>query len=109
MKRLIEEELPIARVNAEAAREKALRHGNISTMHLWWARRTLAQSRAIVAGTLIADPGDEADREELLACLASAARFEASNDETYLGPLRSAVLRSNGGHAPKVLDCFAGG
>ncbi len=109
MKRLIEQELPIARVNAESAREKSLRHGNISTMHLWWARRTLAQSRAIVAGTMIADPEREGEREELLACLASVARFEASNDDSYLGPLRSAIRRSNGGEPPKVLDCVAGG
>lgn len=109
MKRLIEEELPLAQVNAESAREKSLRHGNISTMHLWWARRTLAQSRAIVAGTLIADPQDDARREELMSCVAAAARFEASNDDAVLEPLRGAIIGSHGGRVPKVLDCFAGG
>lgn len=109
MRRLIEEQLPIAQVNAESAREKSLRHGNISTMHLWWARRTLAQSRAIVAGTLIADPGNDRDREELSDDIAAAARFEASSDADALAPLRAAINRSNDGRPPRVLDCFAGG
>jgi len=109
MRRLIEEQLPIAQVNAESAREKSLRHGNISTMHLWWARRTLAQSRAIVAGTLIADPGTEHDREELSEQIATATRFEASSNAELLGPLRAAISRDNAGRRPRVLDCFAGG
>ena len=65
-RRLIEEELPLKEVNAESAREKSLRHGNISTMHLWWARRPLAMSRAVVFGTLLPDPGDDAERKEIL-------------------------------------------
>ena len=65
-RRLIEEELPLKEVNAESAREKSLRHGNISTMHLWWARRPLAMSRAIVLGTLLPDPADDAERKEIL-------------------------------------------
>ena len=69
-RRLIEEELPLKEVNAESAREKSLRHGHISTMHLWWARRPLAMSRAVVFGTLLPDPGDEAKRKEILKLLA---------------------------------------
>ena len=65
-RRLIEEELPLKDVNAASAREKSLRHGNISTMHLWWARRPLAMSRAVVFGTLLPDPGDDAERKEIL-------------------------------------------
>ena len=63
IRRLIEEELPLKAANAQSAREKSLRHGNISTMHLWWARRPLAMSRAVVFGTLLPDPGDEAAAE----------------------------------------------
>ena len=69
-RRLIEEELPLKEVNAESAREKSLRHGHISTMHLWWARRPLAMSRAVVFGTLLPDPGDDAKRKEILELLA---------------------------------------
>ena len=72
-RRLIEEELPLKEVNAESAREKSLRHGNISTMHLWWARRPLAMSRAVVFGTLLPDPGDDAKRKEILDLIARAA------------------------------------
>jgi adenine-specific DNA methylase len=61
-RRLIEEELPLERVNAASAREKSLRRGHISTMHLWWARRPLAMSRAVVFGTLMPDPGDAGTR-----------------------------------------------
>jgi putative DNA methylase len=66
-RRLIEEKLPLKEVNAESAREKSLRHGHISTMHLWWARRPLAMSRAVVFGTLLPDPGDKAKRKEILS------------------------------------------
>ena len=57
-------------------REKSLRHGHISTMHLWWARRPLAMSRAVVFGTLLPDPGDKAKRKEILDLIARAAPFE---------------------------------
>jgi putative DNA methylase len=66
VRRLIEEELPLKAVNAESGREKLLRYGHISTMHLWWARRPLAMSRAVVFGTLLPDPEDDAKRKEIL-------------------------------------------
>jgi putative DNA methylase len=109
MRRLIEEQLPIAQINAQSTRDKSLRHGHISTMHLWWARRPLAQSRAIVAGTLIADPDNDRDREEICDQIAAAVGFGASSDADALAPLRSAIESSNGERPPRVLDCFAGG
>src|SRR5512145_2376370 len=54
--RLIEVALPIREISAESVRDKSLRHGHISTLHLWWARRPLAASRAIVFASLIPDP-----------------------------------------------------
>jgi putative DNA methylase len=57
-KRLIEVDLPIRRISEHARREKSIRHGNISTLHLWWARRPLAACRAIVLASLWPDPGD---------------------------------------------------
>lgn len=59
MKRLIEVALPIKEISAESVRDKSLRHGHISTLHLWWARRPLAASRAIVFSSLVPDPEDE--------------------------------------------------
>src|ERR1700681_5113565 len=74
-RRLIEEELPLEAVNAASAREKSLRHGNISTMHLWWARRPLAMSRAVVLGTLLPDVGDDGHRQRILKHIAAASEF----------------------------------
>ena len=57
-KRLIEVDLPIKRISAHARREKSIRHGHISTLHIWWARRPLAACRAVVCASLWPDPGD---------------------------------------------------
>jgi adenine-specific DNA methylase len=57
-KRLIEIDLPIARISAHARREKSIRHGHISTLHIWWARRPLAACRAVICGALWPDPAD---------------------------------------------------
>jgi putative DNA methylase len=107
-RRLIEEKLPLSEINAASKREKSLRHGHISTLHTWWARRPLAMSRAVVYGTLLPDPGDE-ERPKVLEELAVAATFEASIDEQLLEPLRRRLLDAYDGQPPKVLDCFAGG
>src|SRR6267142_911700 len=57
-RRLIEVDLPIARISAHARREKSIRHGHISTLHIWWARRPLAACRAVICAALWPDPGD---------------------------------------------------
>lgn len=57
-KRLIEVDLPIARISAHARREKSIRHGHISTLHIWWARRPLAACRAVILAALWPDPVD---------------------------------------------------
>ena len=53
-KRLIEVDLPIKRISAHARREKSIRHGHISTLHIWWARRPLAACRAVICAALVA-------------------------------------------------------
>ncbi|MBU0496059.1 MAG: DUF1156 domain-containing protein [Chloroflexi bacterium] len=58
-KRLIEVDLPIKRISAHARREKSIRHGHISTLHIWWARRPLAACRAVLCAALWPDPADE--------------------------------------------------
>src|SRR5213595_846972 len=57
-RRLIEVDLPIRRISAHARREKSIRHGHISTLHIWWARRPLAACRAVLCATLWPDPAD---------------------------------------------------
>ena len=58
LKRLIEVALPLKEVSEQSAREKSIRHGHISTLHIWWARRPLAACRAVVFAALIPDPDD---------------------------------------------------
>src|SRR5947208_16484135 len=57
-KRLIEVDLPIKRISEHARREKSIRHGHISTLHIWWARRPLAACRAVICAALWPDPAD---------------------------------------------------
>src|SRR5882757_5245004 len=57
-KRLIEVDLPIKRISAHARREKSIRHGHISTLHIWWARRPLASCPAVICAALWPDPAD---------------------------------------------------
>ena len=74
-KRLIEVDLPIRKISEHARREKSIRHGHISTLHLWWARRPLAACRAVALAALLPDPADEAwpkaFRDEAAAALSS--------------------------------------
>lgn len=67
--RLIEVALPIREISAESVRDKSLRHGHISTLHLWWARRPLAACRAIVFASLVPDPDDPACPPEFRAAV----------------------------------------
>src|SRR5256712_3759505 len=57
-KRLIEVDLPIKRISVHSRREKSIRHGHISTLHIWWARRPLAACRAVICAALWPDPAD---------------------------------------------------
>src|SRR6201992_939761 len=57
-KRLLDVDLPSKRISAHARREKSIRHGHISTLHIWWARRPLAACRAVICAALWADPAD---------------------------------------------------
>src|SRR5712691_6178996 len=73
-KRLIEVDLPIRRISTHARREKSVRHGHISTLHIWWARRPLAACRAVVLAALLPDPADAACPDGFRAAAARALR-----------------------------------
>jgi putative DNA methylase len=66
-KKLIEVALPLEEINEASAREKSIRHGHPSTLHLWWARRPLATCRAVIFASIIDDPGEEGVPPELLS------------------------------------------
>jgi len=106
--RLIEDELPLAAINAESGRDKSLRHGHVCTLHLWWASRPLPMSRAIVYGSLVSSPADQADRRQMLDDLANAMPFERALGSQPLDRLRQRIREEWPHGKPKVLDCFAG-
>src|SRR5256884_9671518 len=68
-KKLIEVALPLEAINREAAREKMIRHGHPSTLHLWWARRPLAACRAVLFASLVDDPAEPEAPAAYLAAL----------------------------------------
>jgi putative DNA methylase len=81
-KRLIEVDLPIRRISAHARREKSIRHGHISTLHIWWARRPLAACRAVVCASLWPDPCDAHCPRSFINAAQLLCSFWA---QTYLG------------------------
>src|SRR5215210_5734571 len=76
-KRLIEVAFPLEEVSAHSRREKNIRHGHISTLHIWWARRPLAACRAFIYASLVDDPATDPEREELLREVADLANWDA--------------------------------
>lgn len=81
--RLIEVALPICEISAESVRDKSLRHGHISTLHLWWARRPLAASRAVVFASLVPDPDDPSCPEEFLRAVERHLKTHISSELKY--------------------------
>ena len=119
-KKLIETSLPLEAINAASAREKSIRHGHPSTLHLYWARRPLATARAVLFAQLVDDPASrpeefptveeqDAERARLHALMEELVVWENSNDEPLLRRAREEIRKSNGGELPAVLDPFAGG
>ena len=119
-KKLIEVALPLDKINAESAREKSIRHGHPSTLHLWWARRPLAAARAVIWSSLVDDPSshpekfptEEAqnrERQRLFKILEDLVVWENSNDDAVLNAAKAEIMKSTDGNPPEFLDPFAGG
>jgi len=137
-KRLAEVDFPIAAVSKHAVREKSIRHGHPSTLHLWWARRPLAACRAMLLALLLPDPcnascpedfkhaarralavpmslwkkpgeSDLSLRESLLSFIADFANWDHSANPTYLDVARKLVRAAYPEEPPLVVDPFAGG
>lgn len=137
-KKLIEVALPLEAINAESAREKSIRHGHPSTLHLWWARRPLASARAVIFTSLIDDPDqdgvpqallDEIDRlplpqkyktsdsasmgeirrYKLFGFIEELVKWENSASEDILSAARRLINAATDGNPPPLLDPFAGG
>ena len=119
-KKLIETSLPLEAINAASAREKSIRHGHPSTLHLYWARRPLATARAVLFAQLVDDPASrpdefptvesqDAERARLHTLMEKLIIWENSNDEKLLEQAREEIRKSNDGKLPAVVDPFAGG
>jgi len=119
-KKLIEVALPLEAINTQSAREKSIRHGHPSTLHLWWARRPLAAARAVIWASLVDDPSSlheqfptekeqTAERERLFGILSELVKWENSNNQTVLDAAKAEIMKSTDGNPPPLLDPFAGG
>lgn len=120
IKKLIEVALPLDAINAESAREKSIRHGHPSTLHLWWSRKPTATARAVLWASLVDDPSShpelfpteeaqDAERQRLHALLARLVKWENSNDEDLLNEARAEIRKYMGEEPLTFLDPFAGG
>ena len=127
--RLIEHAFPLRQASIDSVHEKNVRHGHISTLHIWPARRPLAASRAALLATLLPDPGTPEARKDLCEKIGGTLKMEADKDgrvkevteggvlrwkreienKATLEWFRKEIRKANGGKPPKVLDPFAGG
>ena len=133
-RKLIEVALPLDAINQQSAREKSIRKGHPSTLHLWWARRPLATARAVLFSQLVDDPSEryeeflevaraagetdpesaaeravEAERRRLFTLIARMVNWDNIGDEHLMREVREEIRRSTGEEPPAVLDPFAGG
>lgn len=133
-RKLIEVSLPLEEINAQSAREKSIRHGHPSTLHLWWARRPLATARAVLFAQLVDDPSnfveqyrqeavdkgyEDADgwaehrvkqeRQRLFDLITRMVNWDNLGDEALFDDVRTEIMKSTGGNPPPILDPFAGG
>ncbi len=137
-KKLIEVALPLDAINAASAREKSIRHGHPSTLHLWWARRPLAAARAVIFAQMVDDPSEwpelfpteaeqDAERERLFRLIEELVKWENTTNDEVLGAARRKIRDSwrrtcethaddpsatelfDPAHLPAFHDPFAGG
>ncbi|GAB3031556.1 DUF1156 domain-containing protein [Parafrigoribacterium mesophilum] len=133
-RKLIEVSLPLDEINKQSAREKSIRHGHPSTLHLWWARRPLATARAVLFAQLVDDPSNfhaeyrqeavdkayedpdawaehrvKQERERLFDLIRRMVNWDNLNDEDLFDQVRAEIMRSTDNNPPAILDPFAGG
>lgn len=135
-RKLIEVSIPLEAINEQAAREKSIRHGHPSTLHLWWARRPLAAARCVLFAQLVDDPSSNVDefrkearrkgipdaevnswaesrveskRAELHEILTDLANWDNLNDDALWARAREEIMQSTDGNPPPIVDPFAGG
>jgi putative DNA methylase len=119
-KKLIEVALPLDAINRESAREKSIRHGHPSTLHLWWSRKPLATCRAVLVASLIDDPSahpelfpteqeQAKERKRLFELIEAMVTWENATNDDVMDRVRAEIRKATNGNPPAVLDPFAGG
>lgn len=135
-RKLIEVSIPLEAINEQSAREKSIRHGHPSTLHLWWSRKPTSTARCILFAQLVDDPSShvdyyraeavergivgadvdawvnsrvESERERLHGILVRLANWDNLHDEELWNDARAEILESTGGNPPPIVDPFAGG
>lgn len=133
-RKLIEVALPLDAINQQSAREKSIRKGHPSTLHLWWSRKPTATARAVLFSQLVDDPSEryeefleaaraageadpesaaeravEAERRRLFTLITRMVNWDNIGDEHLMREVREEIRRSAGDEPPAVLDPFAGG
>ncbi|MBR2734153.1 MAG: DUF1156 domain-containing protein, partial [Selenomonadaceae bacterium] len=119
-KKLIETAMPMDSVNAASAREKSIRHGHPSTLHLWWSRKPMASARAVLFASLIDDPSEhpekfptpeaqQLERERLFGIIDELVKWENSGKQEIFSRALDEIKAAVGDDLPAVLDPFAGG
>lgn len=119
-KKLIEVALPLEIINKESSREKSIRFGHPSTLHLWWARRPLAAARAVIWASIIDDPSAHpekfpteedqiVERKRLFKIIEDFVSWENTTNEEIFSEARKEMEKAVEGELPVLLDPFAGG
>lgn len=119
MKKLIEVAMPLDIINEASAKEKSIRHGHPSTLHLWWARRPLATARAVLFASIVDDPSEhpelfptpeaqDAERQRLFKIIGELVKWDNSGNEQIIAQAVN-ELKRYGADLPAVFDPFAGG
>ena len=112
-KKLIEVALPLEAINKASAREKSIRHGHPSTLHLWWARRPLAAARAVIFAQMVDDPSShpdifktekaqEKERQRLFRIIEDLVLWENTTNEKVLQQARDEIWQSWRAPAPRT-------
>src|ERR1700694_4312879 len=119
-RKLIEVALPLDAINKASVREKSIRHGHPSTLHLWWSRKPLATCRAVLFASLVDDPSSrpeefpteqeqERERLRLFQLMEELVKWENSNNKDVLTKAQAEIRKSTGGELPSLVDPFCGG
>lgn len=121
-RKLIEVSIPLEKINEQSAREKSIRHGHPSTLHLWWSRKPTSTARAVLFAQIVDDPASrpdlfptveeqDAEREELFRIIENISNWDTvkSDPEAWFDKARAKIMLYTDGNTPAVADPFAGG